>query len=95
MRKPPYRHPVTGHYRDGKYVSRYTRGEGDRPRREPRSRKGKPEGEAGFRTVLYYPEGRETYKVRAGNYTEAVASGVGQAERGGLPKRVRVRRLKL
>ena len=94
MRKSPIEHKVSSHYREGKHIGRYTRGEGSRPRGSPGRVSKAVGGDGSFRAVLYYPDGREAYTVKAGGYTEAVASGVGQAERGGLPKRVRVKRLK-
>jgi hypothetical protein len=94
MRKSPIEHKVSSHYREGKHIDRYTRGEGSRPRGGSLRRMAKAADDGSFKAVLYYPDGREAYTVEAGNYVEAVASGVGQAERGGLPKRVRVRRIK-
>jgi len=92
MRKNPYRHPVTGHYRDGKYVEKYTRGKGDKPRQRQAAKAAPAKAAAGWRATLYYPKGSESYDVAGRDYVEAVMGGLLRGE-DGVPKRVRVRRL--
>jgi len=93
QRKSPYRHAVSSHYREGKYIDRYERGKGNKPNNPGRSiNKLSPKN--GFNVTLYYLEGQETHPVKAGNYTEAVMSGFDQAEGEEMPQHVRVRRQK-
>lgn len=94
MRKSPVEHKVTSHYREGKWVDRYTRGHGKKPSTRGLGRMAKTGTDNRFNVTLYYVEGRESHPVQAGNYTEAVMDGFGQAEGGEMPRRVRVRRLK-
>ncbi len=89
MRKTPYRHPVSGHTRSGKFVDHYVRGKGKKPvigdsftHLSARS---------GFKVTLYYGERKEIRSVQAGTFTEAITAAFMQ--NGGEPSRVKVRRL--
>ena len=89
-RKPPYRHPVRSHNRNGVRVKRYKRGKGRK------SRKSSPiRGRAsGFSLTIDYPgEASEIVNVSAGTYTGAVREGFKRTAIPKLPNRVVVRRL--
>jgi len=94
MRKSPIEHKVSSHYREGKWIDHYIRGEGKRSTHNPGRGVSKMASDNRFSVTLYYPEGPETHPVTAGNYTEAVMQGFDQAEGGEMPGRVRLRRHK-
>lgn len=91
-RRSPYKHPVTGHYRLGKYIDRYTRGSGKKPvKSNPHRGVGKGGPGNKYKVTVYYSDSREARAVDAGTFTDAVADGTRDAPE--LPRRVRVRRL--
>lgn len=92
-RKSPYRHPVSGHYREGKFVDHYMRGEGKKPSGKLPQNRVKPVPKKKYKVTVYYPGAdREAQEVDAGNLTEAVAAGTSQAKE--LPKRVKLKQVK-
>lgn len=91
MRKSPFKHNVSGHYREGKYIDNYDRGKGKRPNNPIKPSLGRGLPDAGFSVTMYYPSGRRTLPVKAGTFTEALMRGFDQAD-GGDPSHVRVRR---
>jgi hypothetical protein len=94
-RKKPYRHPVSGHYRNGKYIDNYERGHGEKPKAptrsvNPQGRGGNP----GFNVTFYFPDGRETYNVGGGTLTGALREAIPQIQRPVVPTHAQIRRIK-
>ena len=93
-RKSPIRHDVSGHYRDGKYIDHYERGEGERPKtphkvgRQPRG------GNPDFNVSFFFPDGRETYNVGGGTLTGALREAIKRIQRPLVPTHAQIRRLK-
>lgn len=93
-RKSPYLHPVTGHYRDGKWIEDYKRGHGDKPKapsRVVKSRRGRG-GKPGFN--VSFPEIGENYNVGGGTLTGAIREAITRIQRPVVPTHARIRRLK-
>lgn len=87
-RKPPFKHPVTGHYRDGKWISRYTRGHGNKPV----SRRHRSKPDTVYNITFTFPDGStETYNHN-GTATGALRDAVGDIQRPMLPIRAVLRR---
>ena len=92
MRKTPVKHPVKGHYRDGKFIERYTRGKGEKAKAASR-RESRMRG-AGYSVAWLYPGGeKEAYKVSLGNPVEAAREATGLVSLGELPYKLVIRRL--
>ena len=89
-RKPPYKHPVTGHYREGKWIDKYTRGQGNKPRNPARNRYTPG---TGYNITFIFPDGStETYNA-TGSATSALKEAVGDIQRPMIPVRAILRRL--
>ena len=93
-RKSPYRHPVTGHYRDGKWVENYKRGEGEKPKIPSRIVKPRGGGKPGFNVSFFFPDGRETYDVGGRTLTGALREAIPLIQRPLVPTHAQIRRLK-
>jgi len=91
MRKSPYKHNVSGHFRSGKFIDNYDRGKGRKPAEPARKPSLGRSSDTGFKVTMYYPGGRRTLPVKAGTFTEAIMRGFDQAD-GGDPSHVMVRR---
>jgi len=93
MRKSPYKHNVSGHFRSGKFIDNYDRGKGRKPAepaRRPSLGHGSPD--TGFKVTFYYKEGRAVQPVKAGTFTEAVIQGFQVLNPPSPPRRVSIRR---
>lgn len=90
-RKPPYKHPVRGHIRGGKYVEHYERGKGHP--REKNMGKVKPRGRSTYQVVFMFPSGgREQYNA-SGTASGALRSALASIQRGEVPVKAILRRL--
>lgn len=93
-RKSPYHHPVSGHYRQGKWVEKYERGEGNKPRDNAliiKSLKGKKG--LNVNVSYYFASGpRETYNVAAQNPTDAITESIPRIQQPMIPIRAQIRR---
>ena len=93
-RKPPYRHPVSGHYREGKWVENYERGKGKKPTNPVNPGNPQGGGKAGFNVSFFFPDGRETYNVGGGTLTGALREAIKLIQRPVVPSHAQIRRLK-
>lgn len=87
-RKSPYEHPVVGHYRDGKWIEKYTRGRGKAPTKNKSSRsKSMSSGVGSVYNVLFlFPDGSTESYNRRGTATSALKAAVGDIQRPMIPK---------
>jgi hypothetical protein len=87
-RKSPYEHPVSGHYRNGKWIDKYTRGEGKAPGKNKSRAKSVSKGVGSVYNVLFtFPDGgTESYNHR-GTATSALKAAIGDIQRPMVPKR--------
>lgn len=86
MRKPPYKHPVRGHVRSGKYIDHYERGKGKKP---GEAQNVKPKLAAGsmYNVVFSFTDGStESYNGR-GTATAALRQAMTRIQRAMVPKR--------
>jgi len=93
-RKSPIRHPVSGHYRDGKWVENYERGKGEKPRSPPKVGNPHSGGNPGFNVSFFFPDGVETYPVGGRTLTGALREAVPKIQRPIVPTHAQIRRLK-
>jgi len=92
-RKSPYRHPVTGHYRDGKHIDPYERGKGEKPKIPHKVGQPRGGGKPSFNVSFYFPDGRETYNVGGGTLTGALREAIPRIQRPMVPTHAQIRRL--
>lgn len=85
-RKPPYEHKVRPHYRDGKYIDTYHRGEGDAPKSQPRMQTPRLVGSI-YSVVFTFPDGSTEQYNESGTATGALKAALGSIQRPMNPKR--------
>ena len=86
-RKSPYEHKVGPHYREGKYIETYHRGNGEAPQRSVSVRSVNRGGGSIYNVVFTFPDGgTESYNV-SGTATGALKAAIGKIQRPVLPKR--------
>ena len=93
-RKSPYEHDVGGHYREGKYIDKYKRGKGNKPRALSKTVKSRSGGKPGFSVTFFFPGGRETYNVGGRTLTGAMREAIPLIQRPVVPTHAQIRRLK-
>jgi len=91
-RKPPYKHPVTGHYREGKYIDNYTRGHGNRPH-EQRAARVSVRGGSVYNVVFLFPDGSTESYNGGGTATGALKEALGKIQRAMIPKQATLTRV--
>lgn len=88
-RKSPYEHDVDGHYREGKWIETYTRGNGKAPKKSKLGRSKSMSSGVGsvYNIVFTFPDGStESYNHR-GTATSALKAAMGDIQRPMVPKR--------
>jgi len=99
VRKTPYRHKVREHVRSspkGKVVKvrEYERGKGE-PRKKvnvfTKVKKFTKSSPRGFFLIINYPDGKESFEVKASSYLDAVSNGLIMRKRVDMPLSVRVK----
>lgn len=89
-RKSPVKHPVSGHYRGGKWIDKYTRGQGEKPRSTRKSRR---RSGTTYNVTFIFPDGStETYNAQ-GTATGALRDAISNIQRPMIPERAILRRL--
>ena len=91
-RKPPYKHPVSGHYREGKFIENYTRGQGGKPR-SPRAPRVSVRGGSVYHVVFSFPDGSTESYNGGGTATGALKEAVSKIQRPMLPKQATLTRV--
>jgi len=86
VRKSPYKHPVSGHYRDGKFIENYERGKGNKPT-QPRGVKPRTRAGVEYNVVFSFPDGSTESYNTGGTATGALKSAVGMIQQPMIPKR--------
>ena len=92
-RKPPYRHKVRPHYRDGKWIDSYKRGEGEEPKSSPKMRGGGRRVGSVYQVVFLFPDGSTEQYNHSGTATGALKAALGDIQRPMIPKRATLRML--
>ena len=86
-RKSPFEHKVGPHYREGKYIETYHRGNGDAPQRSVPVRSVSRGGGSIYNVLFTFPDGgSESYNV-SGTATGALKNALNMIQRAMLPKR--------
>ena len=89
-RKTPFKHPVSGHYRSGKWIDKYQRGQGKASKGVSHRRS---KVTTGYSITFTFPDGStETYK-HSGTATGALRAAISDIQRPMFPKRAVLRRL--
>jgi len=86
MRKSPYEHKVGPHYREGKYIETYHRGDGDAPKHKVSVRAISGGGGSMYSVSFRFPDGSTESYNKAGSATAALKAALGMIQRPMLPK---------
>jgi len=92
-RKSPYEHKVGGHYRNGKWVETYKRGEGDEPKSTPKMPRGRSRVGSTYQVFFTFPDGSTEQYNETGTATGALKAALGMIQRPMIPKRATLRML--
>lgn len=94
-RKSPYKHRVSGHYRDGVFIERYERGRGKkRVDQSSIGLRSRASGGNNFNVAFSYTgEPVESHDLGASGFTAALRRGLGMMLTPKEPQRVQIRRL--
>lgn len=93
-RKSPYVHKVHGHYRDGRFVETFDRGDGPKPeqRIKPRAMKRSNPG-SGYNVTFMFTGGESESYNTVGTATSALKAAISRIQRAKIPKSATLRRI--
>ena len=86
-RKSPFEHKVGPHYREGKYIETYHRGDGDAPKRSVPVRSVSRGGGSVYNVLFTFPDGGSESYNAPGTATGALKNALSMIQRAMLPKR--------